>query len=746
MKKSTATLFLATLTLALSITTPAVARTAIQELEAGNYAEAYRQWARNEDSPESMWGFGRIYIEGLGGEKDVPKGLALMRKASAAGYTRAMIYLASYYEKQGSFSSALNELYRLQEKGKSRSRQEKIVDLLEKVTNKPLARNAKYCDQITILKTLGGAARSSDLTDCALNGLSSTLSKQEALNKKQSAVTKSATYDDLGKISKDSLDPKSPFFNPALVLTSLVQLDPALNSESTRMTVTRAGVRRSVCEDLAGNSAKDVEYKFAYCGLVAVAGDKELAAVVAEGYFRGDAGEDNKKYFKAFYQIAGEPENLASLALESLRTSNQWRDHQKLLSRTATNLPKDLLNLEAIFEADLVNSPTSGFKRNDLCKLVAIVAPLSKQLETTTIQKLIEADKNVAEGDTLSRITSSCKGFDQDLEVLNKAMNSPEALASTAQSAFTNKELLRYIATVSKLLGQTPPLDAAVASDFVLKASRLGNQQKNLYLDDQGLPQLANTFVSFVEKTSAKPQNTQALIKAVFRLGEDFSMLPGETMAFKTAQTGITRLKQRLVSTDTAGVLPKASNPNGVVTSEPRALSSDNDKLLSVGCYQASLPESCRSLGRLYLQRASVPFALEASDNKAQGIRHIEQAIKLGDIDANADIYDALHSDYPQSQDSDGQKRADRALEQLLVNNRPAGQLRSLERKINIDAIRNILSSVGGILGGGPSPKEVACSGLRELYEAGRLSQADQARARASLESTMKCARAPAPR
>ena len=402
--------------------------------------------------------------------------------------------------------------------------------------------------------------------------------------------------------------------------------------------------------------------------------------------------------------------------------------------------------MEVAFQADLVSSPTSGFKRNALCELVTIVAPLSEQLEPTTIQKLIEADKNVAEGDALSRLSSSCKGFDQDLETLKKTMNSPEALTSTAQSALTNKELLKYIATVSKLLAQTPPLDGVVASDFVLQASQLGERQQNLYLDDQGLPQIANALVDFVGKTGVKPQNAQALIKAVFRLDDDFSRLPGQTTAFKTAQAGITRLKKSLVSTDAAGVLPKASNATGAATSEQRALSSDNEKTLSVGCYQAGLPANCRSLGRLYLQRGSVPFAPGASDNKSEGIRHIEQAIKLGDIDANADIYDALHSDYPQNQDSSSQRRADQALNQLLAGNRPAGLLRSLERKINVDVIRNILSSVGGILGGGPSPKEVACSGLRELYEGGRLSQNDRARARALLESTAKCGSATVPR
>ena len=59
-----------------------------------NPNEAYRQWSKTPNAPESLYGIGRILYEGLGGEADKVKGLQMIQQAAEAGSAEAKAYIS----------------------------------------------------------------------------------------------------------------------------------------------------------------------------------------------------------------------------------------------------------------------------------------------------------------------------------------------------------------------------------------------------------------------------------------------------------------------------------------------------------------------------------------------------------------------------------------------------------------------------------------------------------------------------
>ena len=72
---------------------PAGASDALLFFLKGDHNEAYRQWSKTPDAPESLYGIGRILYEGLSGPADQVKGQQLLKEAAEAGSAEARMYL-----------------------------------------------------------------------------------------------------------------------------------------------------------------------------------------------------------------------------------------------------------------------------------------------------------------------------------------------------------------------------------------------------------------------------------------------------------------------------------------------------------------------------------------------------------------------------------------------------------------------------------------------------------------------------
>jgi len=66
---------------------------ALQKLIEGDTNEAYRQFAKDQNNPESLYGLGRILYEGRGGARNIEKGLQSLRAAAKRGSKEAQEYL-----------------------------------------------------------------------------------------------------------------------------------------------------------------------------------------------------------------------------------------------------------------------------------------------------------------------------------------------------------------------------------------------------------------------------------------------------------------------------------------------------------------------------------------------------------------------------------------------------------------------------------------------------------------------------
>jgi len=65
----------------------------LQKLIEGDPNEAYRQFAKDQNNPESLYGLGRILYEGRGGARNIEKGLQSLRAAAKRGSKEAQEYL-----------------------------------------------------------------------------------------------------------------------------------------------------------------------------------------------------------------------------------------------------------------------------------------------------------------------------------------------------------------------------------------------------------------------------------------------------------------------------------------------------------------------------------------------------------------------------------------------------------------------------------------------------------------------------
>ena len=66
---------------------------ALQKLIEGDTNEAYRQFAKDQNNPESLYGLGRILYEGRGEARNIEKGLQSLRAAAKRGSKEAQEYL-----------------------------------------------------------------------------------------------------------------------------------------------------------------------------------------------------------------------------------------------------------------------------------------------------------------------------------------------------------------------------------------------------------------------------------------------------------------------------------------------------------------------------------------------------------------------------------------------------------------------------------------------------------------------------
>ncbi len=159
----------------------AVAGDALSAFNRKDFNEAYRIWSANPDTPEASYGIGRIVLEGLGAApRNAERGMSLIHKSASSNYRPAISFLADHYERTGNTQQAIKYLERLSD-NKDLAIEQRILALLAKSVKGDPATSKQYCETSFNIAKLGGQSKQLDSAVCALNGLQSSMTKEESL-------------------------------------------------------------------------------------------------------------------------------------------------------------------------------------------------------------------------------------------------------------------------------------------------------------------------------------------------------------------------------------------------------------------------------------------------------------------------------------------------------------------------------------------------------------------------------------
>jgi TPR repeat protein len=143
-----------------------------------DYNEAYRLLSQDPDKPESLYGIGRIVLEGLGAApKNVEKGLNQITRAAESGYRPAIVFLSEFHEKNGNIASAIR-FYKKLSDGKTPELEQKILHLQAKLTKGDPTNSAAYCE--TLSKITDANQKKDESALCSLRGHQSQLNKEDS--------------------------------------------------------------------------------------------------------------------------------------------------------------------------------------------------------------------------------------------------------------------------------------------------------------------------------------------------------------------------------------------------------------------------------------------------------------------------------------------------------------------------------------------------------------------------------------
>jgi TPR repeat protein len=415
-----------------------------------DYNEAYRIWRRSPDSTESQYGIGRLFFEGLGGERDTSKGLQLLNTASARGYSPASEYLAGHFEKSRNYRAALKYLERLKSRGNSSELQSRILTAYSNLEKKPLTGSQNYCGALKELNELSrrnDEAFASDMQACALAGNPSTMTRQEALAKAASKLEERPSFEGLKLVARAALDPKSSKFDPESIEEAMWRLDPELTSNELKRTLVNAGVSFETCSSLPFSTDEEKRRVNSYCTLAGVAGAERAIKVLALDYAYGRKGRSiNLGRASALINLsasARESKEGFLIILNNLIEKNDEERHlQKLIASKELMTSLSESDLRAQFAYQVRAAGEKGYDQSKAADLIK-AANITKDsvIHKATFQQTKNAPKNPFADHDEGYITALCE-LERKIQGSEKECRSDskgkEPVAQEAIAALTN--------------------------------------------------------------------------------------------------------------------------------------------------------------------------------------------------------------------------------------------------------------------------------------------------------------------
>jgi len=737
--------------LAVSVSTLAIAGPAEDAFKRKEYNEAYRQWSKNPETAPAKFGIGQILLEGLGGDKDTDKGLGSIKSAASQGYSPAIQYLAEYSAKVGNFTGAVAYLEQLQKKRPSAGRQSTLLDYLGRTTRQPYSSSSRYCSELTQLDKLGGDTSKRILSECSINGFQSTVLKADAARFLKNILSSAPSYNTLNKLLPEALLASSPAFDPELVLSSLEKLDESLSSEDTKRTISIESLTKDVCTNLPTGSKAQKLQQLSYCALVAVKGDRDVAALTAQMYLSGELGVQSASRALRFAQLSESSPTTDSIRLQAMESLGDWQGHLGLLGK---HLSTDFMNEAQVqtafkFQMSAIQSSDARYSRADFHKLAQLA--LNERVPFASAYEIIKAEANLPSQTGFSELGKNPELLKKTIEQLNQRFVGDQGMRFKMKQATIERDNSKLVASIFDLTSSANPLPRQEVISAVQTVVEISSSKQNV-LSSQTAVLLGKVYlgVGSVEGESAEDETLRKAIGY-----EVLDMLKGSSKKNKTVgETAVTELDSLILdienlitgrattaliataSTSTVANTTQISNA-GVETEtnqsgtqvEPANISAV-DKL-KMRCNITNDRKICRDVGFRLMQRIELESLFNKSETREQALEFLKKAIEAGDIQSHRYVWDITSVGF--LQDESDKKLSSDSLQTLNAKQDIGGKLRAQLQTIRTNPIDQLLTGLGSILTGDNKIKS-ACNAVRRLIGEDRLDIYDKGLALVALE------------
>jgi len=349
----------------------------------------------------AMFNLGKIYLEGSSSAgKDTNKGLNYIQKASAAGNVAAMKYLVDAYERSGS-PGALELCQRLQKMG-DKYCANKMEGLVEKSIPKTASQSS--CKKLGDLYDAGnqGGAIKAEVMSCVLQGFSTTVPTEEAINYLRSQASSDSKA--FLRLMPYLLKNGSPDWDPLFIEENLTKVGLSFKDAQVKEILTKNVVTFEGCRKMERLRKDTLRQRPSICRMAAKSGDEEAALYVGESYLGGKDYFPDDPYEASTYikdVLGSKNPNLASeafiLLLDLYKKENKFNDHFKLVSK---EIKRNSLNSKAAlssfsYEANYLQKNHPSMALEDIQSIVDIadvndVSQSVKSLIGRTIDDIVK--------------------------------------------------------------------------------------------------------------------------------------------------------------------------------------------------------------------------------------------------------------------------------------------------------------------------------------------------------------------
>ncbi len=238
--------------------------------------------------PNAMFSLGKIYLEGTSSAgKESAKGMDFIQKASSAGNVAATKYMIDAYERSGS-ERALELCQKLQKAG-DKYCDKKMETLVERSIPKTVS--ASNCKKLNDLYNGGnqGPVVKSEVTACVLQGLSSTISFDQAMSnlRVQAADDPKAFARLMGFMLKAG----TPEWDPVFVEEYLPKAGLTFKDKEVKELFLKNDITFDGCRKMDRLRRENLRQRPSVCRMAAKSGDEDAALYVGDAYLAG------KNYF-----------------------------------------------------------------------------------------------------------------------------------------------------------------------------------------------------------------------------------------------------------------------------------------------------------------------------------------------------------------------------------------------------------------------------------------------------------------